>query len=705
MVTIWSLAQDPNSNESHFEQILEQIESKQKVSDYAEAEVLIKQASLLLQPTYKKEVRYKYHMLRGSQYFNTQNSVEAQKVFYEVLDLAKELNDSFKIATIYSYLGSTYVQNALYKKALENFETSLEYGFGNHSESHNGTLVNMALAYTGLNQYDKAIEHLTTVKNLYKDSEDYQNVAIIENNIGEIYRSNIEDYSRAKAHYWRAIEANNKVGDKMALGMNYHNLGTLYLEMGKTDSALIFANQSREYKLVQGDEGGLATSDYLFGTIYLETGKYDLAIQHFNQSLSVCKKYEIMEGVYFNSLELGKVYAAINQFAKSQEMYEQSNEIAELSGDVQLKADVNFGFYELYKKQNRPAEALVYYELAQSLSDSLNALKAKQNLEELRTQYEADLAETENMMLRIKEKAMMQELSSQKWLLFLSLTSMLLVMIGGMWLVRTLKQRNAAYEVQKAAKAELAMNYLELKKSEEKLEHSNDFKNNILSVLGHDLRSPLATTSSLLRTLSIGSLTEDEQKELFGELKKEIDISLVSLQEILVWSRLQMDELGKLTEIIKPEDLLKDVVELHEYNLRDKGLHVKFNVESHKGLSADINQMRSIFSNLLSNSIKFSPIDSDITIGIAENDEHVLISFRDNGKGISKEVLENLNTRTNRITEAGTMGENGTGIGLRIVKDFIAAHDGTLTFENNADKGTTVVVSIPKKEIRELNPT
>ena len=273
-------------------------------------------------------------------------------------------------------------------------------------------------------------------------------------------------------------------------------------------------------------------------------------------------------------------------------------------------------------------------------------------------------------------------------------------MIAGIWLVKTLGQRNRAFAREKDSNDVLAEQFHKLKESEKELAESNDLKNKILSVLGHDLRTPLAGISSLLSTISAVEVSREELQDLVGHLKKEVDTSLTTLHEILAWARLQMNEMTKQIQNLDATELLNEVVNIYEPNIRAKMLNLKLETSPEDGLWADRNQMRSICGNLLSNAIKFTPSEGTLKISVTNNSEFTEITFCDSGLGIPENVLENLNKRGGLISNQGTSGESGTGIGLRIVSDFVEAHDGVLNFQNNPDVGTTVSVRIPKPKVK-----
>ncbi len=277
------------------------------------------------------------------------------------------------------------------------------------------------------------------------------------------------------------------------------------------------------------------------------------------------------------------------------------------------------------------------------------------------------------------------------------MASIILLILAAVWLISVQRQRNSALASKLRGKAALEIQHQKLKESEERLQKTNDLKNKILSVLGHDLRNPLNNISTLLSTATSANLSQSDLTEILNYLKKETDVSHIILKEILAWARLQMDEEGKYIEPIDAHELIEEIIAVHNHKAQEK--LIAFNTTNGAvEFWADRNQMKSVFSNLVFNAIKFSKKAGQITVDISQNENEVIFKITDSGKGIDAMVLENLNKRNKIISEDGTGGERGTGIGLRIVNDFVEDHHGSLCFENNTEGGATVTVKIPLRQ-------
>lgn len=660
------------------------------------AQELLEAAQAKIDTHQTSEMSYKYHLVSGINNFDSRLIPQAFSHIKRALIMARELGDSAKVGSVYSQLGNIDVVRGDYTKALKNYKKALIL-LEKDSSKRYSTQLNMSQAYMGLNQYNEALKSLTSAKEYYENTKNYRDLAITENNIGEIYRTYVNDPGKAKLHYGKAMAANRQMGNLHGLAQNYHNMAALFLDLNQPDSAIIPAKKSQELRIEIGDSSNLIFSNYILGSVYRTKNEYKKAIEYYTTSLSLSKKNQILMGVFHNSIDLGQVYFLMGDYDQSLEYLQEALEIAQASGEIKLSESAYTGLYEVTRTKKDYAQAIDFLEKKVKITDSIQKLKAEQNIAELRTKFETDLKEAENLALKTKEKITTDKLKSSNNLLTLATVFIIILLGVGVVMIKLLKGRKTANE-------KLAQQFVQLKEQEEKLKESNDLKNKILSVLGHDLRTPLSAVSTLLSTMSAIQLTQEELHELLPHLSKEVDISLETLQQILAWSRLEMDEMNLRLENLDAKDLLKEIVDTYEVNIRTKALKIDLDVQSALVINADKNQLRSIISNLLSNAIKFSPTGDTIRINaFQKNDNHpAVVEVIDNGRGISEAVISNLNDRESVMTSKGTSGEKGTGIGLRIAQDFARAHNGQIKFERMNPKGTKaslLIQSVVQEEV------
>ena len=129
-----------------------------------------------------------------------------------------------------------------------------------------------------------------------------------------------------------------------------------------------------------------------------------------------------------------------------------------------------------------------------------------------------------------------------------------------------------------------------------------------------------------------------------------------------------------------------------------KEIEITYAIPDNLIVFADENMLESIFRNLVSNAVKFTPVRGSVTISAkVGTDNSVIISVKDSGIGMNKNMLDNLFKLEVNTSRKGTEGENSSGLGLFICKDFVEKHGGVLRVESEEGKGTTFFVILPGK--------
>lgn len=249
-------------------------------------------------------------------------------------------------------------------------------------------------------------------------------------------------------------------------------------------------------------------------------------------------------------------------------------------------------------------------------------------------------------------------------------------------------------------KNELIDNYNKLKFYSEELKESNTTKDKLLSVIGHDLRSPLASLINVTKLLSdnYNTLEEEEIKDLLGAMNKESELTLETLNNLLLWSKSQRQKLIPTPVNTKLNSLVSKIFYLVESLLNQKNLTFITEMNENIEVYVDTSMMQSVFKNLVINAIKFTNPGGEITISANAGTDSAEISVRDTGIGMTQETIDLLFNTTNEFTTRGTHNEKGTGLGLQICKEFIALNGGQFRAESEIGVGTTFYIELPLKK-------
>ncbi len=256
--------------------------------------------------------------------------------------------------------------------------------------------------------------------------------------------------------------------------------------------------------------------------------------------------------------------------------------------------------------------------------------------------------------------------------------------------------------VEKRTKKILNQNYeLEFKAAEledvnEELKRANQFKNKLFAIIGHDLRNPLGTMKGVLELNNKGQIEPEDMKLLSKDLEKSLNEALNMLDNLLTWALQHLEDVRCVPCKISAYEIAQNNVELMLPHAKRKGISIKNEADPELFLFADYEMMKLVFRNLLNNAIKFTEEGGSIRISSYSIDNMGRLVIWDNGVGISKEVLDKIKAEEDIISTPGTKNEKGTGIGLKLCKDFIRRNNGKIWIESVEGEGSKVTVELPK---------
>jgi signal transduction histidine kinase len=246
-------------------------------------------------------------------------------------------------------------------------------------------------------------------------------------------------------------------------------------------------------------------------------------------------------------------------------------------------------------------------------------------------------------------------------------------------------------------KNELFENYDKLKFYSEELKESNTTKDKLISVIAHDLRSPLASLINTTKLLAenFELMDHDEIKKIMVLLNKETELTFESLNNLLLWSKTQRKKLKPVLEQVNFNQLVEQTYLQAERLFKQKNITFSNRIEAGIEIQADPSMIQSVIKNLLINSIKFTPYGGHISSEVSITNDTAVVSVHDNGIGMKPGVIAKLFKQDVEFTTRGTENEKGTGLGLKICKEFIELHGGQIWVESEPAKGTTFYFSLP----------
>ncbi|HVU46431.1 MAG TPA: ATP-binding protein [Terracidiphilus sp.] len=223
----------------------------------------------------------------------------------------------------------------------------------------------------------------------------------------------------------------------------------------------------------------------------------------------------------------------------------------------------------------------------------------------------------------------------------------------------------------------------------DRIESSMHQLHTITDSLAHDLRSPLTAIRGKLE-MSLPLAADEEHAEPIVAAIEELDRLTDFLNKSLDVAEARADALRLTREEIDLRHLLKTMIDLYEPSMAERGLQIRFRSGGVKKVLGDAGLIHRMIANLLDNELKHLAQGSYVSISLRDEEEMVVLSFDDNGKGFDAEILQNLFVRRVKGKDS-----NGHGLGLAFVDAVARAHGGTVTVENRENGGASITVRLP----------
>lgn len=222
-----------------------------------------------------------------------------------------------------------------------------------------------------------------------------------------------------------------------------------------------------------------------------------------------------------------------------------------------------------------------------------------------------------------------------------------------------------------------------------KLQQQMELQNRILSIIAHDVRNPIGAVKSIIELNSRKILSQQDSVELMNMAGKQIDGTVELLNNLVDWGSMQMRRQGFETEKVHMRTLVSNMFKSFEVMSSLKSNIMVNLVDEDLFVRSDINAMRFILRNLISNANKFTK-EGVITVYAHKEEGKVMVSVSDTGVGMTADMQNKLFDGEHYQSTTGTGDEKGSGLGLILTKDFIEMLDGTIKVESQLEKGTSV---------------
>ncbi|MCD8742605.1 tetratricopeptide repeat-containing sensor histidine kinase [Mucilaginibacter roseus] len=501
-----------------------------------------------------------------------------------------------------------------------------------------------------------------------------------------------DEFKDAIREFSKALNIYRQLGNKFKMSRMLFDIGLSYDELRDSARAFQYLKQAREMGMATHDNQIVAMSYNRMGETHYHFKQYDTALVYHNK---------VLRGNYQDKWENAFAYSGLAQSQFELKLYKQAQQNALTS--FTLASQVNSLWDQVralkilgkaYAATGNFEQAYKYNALMTAYNDSLLNESKERNLNYLHLQQQR----TENLTLE-KQNEVEQQKTRFNMLLMIAIGVMAVcISVFAFIMSRSnIQKSNLNTKLERRNKS-IARQKEEISIQNEKLDALNHTKNQLFSVISHDLRGPFASITQTIELIRDDELTDEERDRILEHFYKQVAQISAMVNNLLLWANSQLE--GNITQpaLLDATKIVNEIKGVSAYLSDSKKVALIHDYNSPKPVYADADHLKIIIQNLLGNAIKFTPQGGTVSIYYTEDTDYQAIHIKDTGVGISLEKMGQLFKVVGKsISAYGTNHEQGAGIGLLLIKQFTEVNKGRLTIHSEPGAGTEVTVYLPKK--------
>ena len=532
-------------------------------------------------------------------------------------------------------------------------------------------LNNIGTDYRRMGVLDAAQEYHYSAWKLSEECADTsftakKNRVVSLNGLGNIYMT-LGNYKRADRALRMALKGEQQLNSALGQAINYANLGSIFEYWGQTDSAWVYYRKSMALNKEAGSDLGISLCHTYFGSLYQKAGQYDKATGEYETAYQMMQASKDEWHALNTLIALAGIYHATGNHTKGLEYLDRAKQVAEDIKSPEHLAEIHTLYYKHYKETGDCRSALMSYEKAMAMQDSVLDMEKVNRIQNTSLSIERNRQEREKngMKLRLERERTIRYVG------FIVLGVVLLALgslLAAVLYTNRLRRRN----------------HLALKRVSE-------LRENFFTNITHEFRTPLTVILGLSHDLQAAE--SEEVKDKARTIERQGNGLLTLINQLLDISKIKSAvgnadwRNGNITAQVTM------IVETYRDYARNRNIDLQFFAKDTVEMDFVPGYVNKVMNNLLSNALKFTPEYGKVSVMMWREGERLLIDVADTGQGMDEETLAH-------VFEPFYQGESdthniGTGVGLALVKQVMDAVEGTVTAESTKGRGTTFHLSVP----------
>ncbi len=605
-------------------------------------------------------------------------------------DLAEPLNF---IGVAYNYKGDRLSAYDYYDRAIKlaiAHKDSLQIAYSNN---------NLGRLFFEQGLLSRSYNYFVEALIIFEEVRDSTGLAYTYQSLARLYKSQ-RDNNKAEANYLKALNMRLALQNTPDITSAYIQTGRFYQENNDHDQALYYLAKADSTATSIGDEINVAEVKTYTAKTYLVQNKLDEAAEICLDGLNAILRKNNVRMQPQAYLTMGQIKFEMADYPEAKRYFNLALTVAAQTKDLTSKMDAHYALWKLSEKEKDKSGQLQNQNQYLILKDSIKDLDLARQVERLQFEIEIERKEKENELLKVNQantEAIIQQQKLQNVILIIIILSVS-ILVFVQWrnnkkrteVNKKLAQQNQFIQNQRQ---EIIDQNEKLSRRNQQLSDLNHEKDTLMSIVAHDLKSPLNRIKGITDLMEMeGGLTTDQQHYI--QLAKDATQAGLDLIKDLL-------DVHMLEENVKPHystfnihDFLQERTELLRPAATSKGIELLLhNIDSHD-VDLDSNYLGRIVDNLVTNAIKFSPRNSSVRISASQQDEHLWIAIKDQGPGFSDKDKTLLFQKFKKLSARPTAGETSNGLGLAIVKILVDRMDGQIELISEQGKGSEFIIKL-----------
>jgi len=604
-------------------------------------------------------------------YMHYEFSNADSSIFYAEKGLQEftKSNNEIGIGSMLTFLGIIDGKQGRIVQSMEKYNKALDLFGKNNYERGLGTVHNAIGVLDGRRgKHVEAIKHFVTALKLFEKINDKDGIVNTYLKLGVINEQS-NNLEVALEYYNETMRQIYKWKIRGTQPMYvFNNIGVVYAKMNMMDSALKYFEIALAGTTEPSFEDVRILTLNNLGILYDQENNDSKALYYFDKALQITKDKNLPEEQARILVSRASVISKTSPEAAIAPLNE-ALLLAQMIGQQPIMTDVYENLSETYERLGRYKESTEVLKKLRSLEDSLfNVNKSKEIMNLL------SVHELENANAKLTVAEQQSETSKFKKNIFLGLAIFLAIAVVLLFVVyrRTMLLNNT------------------LTKREIELKKSNDVKDRLFSIIGHDLRGPIGSIPIMLELMNDESTTEEERTYMYESIVSHVYASKETLDKLLYWGGAQIKGTGVNKINFSVGDTIDSILKLTQNTAKQKNITIENEIDNNIELYSDPTHFDFVLRNLLSNAIKFTHTNGKVILSAAKSgsDEEVTFCVQDDGIGIAPEKMQDI-FKPFSSSERGTANEKGTSIGLMLCKEFVNENGGNIWVNSEPGKGSS----------------